>query len=109
MDAVLHLQPLVLDLEEEIIFSENVAIKSGRVPRRVILVLHKAFGNFALETTGEPDQSPDMFGKEFLAYTRLVIKAVEGGLRRNFHQIAVALFILGEDEEVIVGVTIGRR
>ncbi len=47
-----------------------------------------------------------MLGQIFLAHARLAIEAVERGLGRDANEIAIALFVLGEDEQVIVVVAL---
>ncbi len=75
-DAVLHLQALVLNLQKEIMFAENVAILSRGVARGVILFLHQEFSYRALQAPGESDQTRRMFRQESLADSRLVVEAV---------------------------------
>lgn len=45
-------------------------------------------------------------GEEAFADTRLVVEAVHGGFRTDLGEVAVALFVLGEDEQVIVSVAL---
>ncbi len=49
MDAVFHLQTLILNLQKEIVFAENIAIEHRRIPRGFVLLFHQPFGNLALE------------------------------------------------------------
>ncbi len=49
-----------------------------------------------------------MLGEKFLADARLVIKAVQRGFGRDLDQVAVAFFVFGEHEQVVVGVAFGR-
>ena len=51
------LQSLVLNLQEEIFFAEDVAIVAGRLARGVVLVFHQPFGDFALQAARKSDQS----------------------------------------------------
>src|SRR5438477_4666080 len=50
-----------------------------------------------------------MFREEFLADSRLVVKAMQRSLRRDLYQIAIACFILRQHQQVVVGVAIWRR
>ena len=108
MDAVLQLQALVLNLEIEIIFAENVGVGSGGGAGGVVVVLHQALGDFALQAAGEADQASGMLGKKLLADARLVVEAVQRSLRGDLDQIAVALFVFGEHQQMVVGVAFGR-
>ena len=47
-----------------------------------------------------------MLGQIFLAHPRLAIEAVERGFGRDADQIAVALFVLGEHQQVVVVVAL---
>ena len=51
MDAMLHLQALVLNLKIEILFTENVGERSGGRARGVVIVLHQAFRDFAFQAS----------------------------------------------------------
>src|ERR1051325_9784112 len=46
--------------------------------------------------------------KKFLAYTWLVVEAVQRGLRGDLDQVAVALFVLGQHQQVVISVALGR-
>src|ERR1700730_2938333 len=76
MDSVLRLQTLILDLQIEILFAENVRESAGSGARRVVVVLHQAFRDFAFQTSRQADQATRMLGQKLLADPRLVIKAV---------------------------------
>jgi len=95
MDAMLHLQALVLNFEEEPIFAENVGEGSGRGAGGVVVVLHQPLGDFAFQASGQADQALRMLRQKFLAHPGLVIKAVQRGFRGDLHQVAVAFFIFG--------------
>ena len=51
-NAVLHLQPLVLNLQVEIFFSEDVAITRRRIPSRFVFVFHQVLSDFAFQAAG---------------------------------------------------------
>src|ERR1700686_4847187 len=107
MDSVFHLQALILNLKEEALFAEKVAIETGRRPRRVIVPFHQPLGHFALQTSGKPDQPPRMLSQKFLAHPRLVVEAMQRGFRRDLHQVAVAFFIFGQHQQVVISVAVG--
>ncbi len=66
MDAVLLLQALILNLEKEIVFAENVGVGSGGGAGGVVVVLHQALGDFALQAAGEADQPRECSARNFL-------------------------------------------
>ena len=49
-----------------------------------------------------------MLGEKFLAHTRLVVEATQRGFRGNLCEIAIALFVLCQHEQVVVSVAFGR-
>ena len=57
---------------------------------------------FAAEAAGEADEAFGVLGEVALADAGLAVEAVEGGLGGDADQIAIALFVGGEDEEVVV-------
>ena len=57
MDMVLPFQTLILNFQKEIFFAKDVAVIRRGLARGIVLVFHQALGDFAFQTTGEPDQS----------------------------------------------------
>ncbi len=108
-DLVLLLQALVLNLEEEILCAEELAEEAGSLARGVVLPFRQALGDFALQAAGKPDQPARVLGEKFLADARLVVEAVERRLGGDLHQVAVALVGLGEHDQVVVVIAVGRR
>ena len=37
------------------------------------------------------------------------MQAVQRGLRRDLHQVAVAFFIFGQHQQVVIGISVRRR
>ncbi len=107
MDAVLHLQALILNLEKEILFAENVGVGSGGRAGGIVVAFRQAFGDFAFQASGEADQAAGMLGEKLLADARLVVKAMQRGLGSDLDQIAVAFFVFGEHQQMVVGVAFG--
>jgi hypothetical protein len=91
-----------------LLFAENVGERAGRRARGVVVPFHEALGDFAFQASGKADQPARMFGQKFLADARLVIKAVQRSLRRDLHQIAIAFFVFGEHQQVVIGIAFGR-
>ena len=50
-----------------------------------------------------------MLREKLLADPRLVIKAMQRSFGCDLDQVAIAFFVFGEDEEVVVSVSFGRR
>src|SRR5438270_4524622 len=106
-NLLLEREPLILNLEKEVVFAEDVAIGGGRVPRRIVLVCHQMLAKFSGQAARKSDQTFGMLRKELLAHTRFVVHAVERGFGRDLYQIAIAFVVLGQNEQVIVLVAFG--
>ncbi len=77
MDFVFHREALILNLEIEIVFPEDITVSAGGGARGIVLPFHQAFGDFAFEAAGETDESGGMLGEELFADARLVVEAVQ--------------------------------
>ncbi len=82
MDFVFHGEALILNLEIEIFFTENVAIGCSSGESGVVLPFRQTFGDFTFQASRETDQSAGMFCQKILAHAGLVVKAVQMRLRR---------------------------
>ena len=106
VDFLFELQALVLNFEEEVAAAEDVLILAGGCARGLVVPFHQVSAELAGEAAGKSDQSRGMFGQIFLADARLAVEAVERGLRGNAHQVAVAFFVFGEHEQMVVVVAL---
>ena len=66
MDLVFHREALVLNLEIEIFFAEDVAEGSGGGACGIVLPFHQALGDFAFQASGEADQAAECSARNFL-------------------------------------------
>ena len=66
------------------------------------LPCHEVLRDFAGEAAGEADEAFGVLGEEVLGDARLAVEAVERGLAGEADEVAVALFVFGEDEQVVV-------
>ena len=104
----LFLQPLVLNLEEEISLAEYVFVLLSdclgfQVPVcGVNLFVTQSLAQFAAQAARKADQPLRVFGQVFFAHPRLPVKPVQARLRRQPDQILVALFVLGQHQQVVV-------
>ena len=108
MDAVLHRETLILDLEVEILLSENIAERAGCPPGRLVVPFHQPLRHLALQTARESDQPLRMVRQKLLADARFVIEATQRCLGGYSGQIPVALFVLGEHQQVVIGIAFRR-
>src|SRR5205085_9913246 len=96
MDAVLEFQSLILNLQKEIILTENVAKTRRRRPCRLVIVLDQALSNLALQAPREPDQSTRVLRKKFLLHPGLVEKTIKRSSEINLPQFPVTSSVLAE-------------
>src|SRR3989442_15941048 len=85
MDAVLHLQALVLNFQKKIPFAKNIGIRSRGGTRSFVLLFHQRFRHFALQAARKRNQPLGMLREKFLTDPGFVVEAVERSLRSNLH------------------------
>ena len=66
MDAVFHLQSLILNLEEKIFFAKKFAVKSCRRSRRFVVPFRQPLRHFAFQAARKPDQPFECSARNFL-------------------------------------------
>src|SRR5262249_43146200 len=108
MDAVLFGQALVLDLHEEIVCAKDLAIAGGGGASGVILVGQQVLADLAGQAAAQPDQPFGMLSKKVFADARLVVEAMHAGFGGDLDQVAVAFFVLGQHQQMVVGVAFRR-
>jgi hypothetical protein len=74
----------------------------------LVLALVERLAQLAAQAAGEADQALRILGEIALADARLAIEAVQRGLRGDADQVAVALFVLGQHQQVVVSRRLGR-
>src|SRR5437868_2423096 len=107
-DLVFLLQALVLNFEKEIVRAVDVTVGGGHLFRSLVLLLRETFGYFSFQASRERDQIFGVLGEESLADARLVIEAVQRCFRGDADQVSVALFVLRQHQQMIVGVALRR-
>ena len=92
---------MIVQFQEEILRAQDVAKFRRALARLRHVIGLDSHVNLALEAATHPDQSCRMRGEEFLVDARFVVKAVQVRRRDQFHEVAIARFILGQEREVI--------
>ncbi len=105
---LLHLDPVVVHLEEKIVRTEDVAKFSRALPRLREIVRLDRHVDLAFEAAAQPDQSGGMFRQEFLIDPRLVVEAVEVRDRDHFYQVAIPDLVFRQESEMVGGVALVR-
>src|SRR6185369_4073435 len=107
-DLVFLLKALVLNFEKEIVTAKDVTVGGGHLFRSLVLLLGQKFGYFSFQASRERDETFGVLGEESLADARLVIEAVQRCFRGDADEVAVALFVLRQHQQMSVGVALRR-
>ena len=101
VDELLFFDAVILNFEEEIIVSEDIEIIGKSLPGSPLPFIEESAGNFALNTSGESDQTFAVSGKEFLVGSGLVIESMELGIGYDLAEIHISGLIGREKDEMI--------
>ncbi len=93
-------QAVVLQLEEEAIFAEDLAVHAGGLARQVPVVDFERLGHLAAETGREADQALRVLGEVFVVDAGPVVVAVEMRVGDQAAEVLVALPVLGQQDQV---------
>ena len=102
---VVHLDLLVdsvaLDLEQESVLAEDVAIHGDRLTRALDVPVYDAAGRLALQAARKRDQAFRVLGQDLLVDARPVVHPLHLADRAEPHEVDVALVVGGEEGEVV--------
>ena len=102
VDALFDFQALVLNFQEEVSLPENIPQAVGGFARLVRPFFHEIFGDRAAQAGRQCDQTAAVFRQQVVIDSGLVIETFEVSRGDELDQIAVALRIFAEQNEVIV-------
>ena len=102
MDLLFFFEALVLNFEEEVAAAEDVLVLGGGGTGLVVVAGDEVLAKFAAEAAGKADKASGVFSEVLFADAGLAVEAVERGLGGDADEVAIALFVGGEDEEVVV-------
>jgi hypothetical protein len=74
----------------------------------VVFASHEVLIDLAGETAGEADEAFGVFSEKVFRDAGLAVETVKRGLAGEADEIAVARFVFGENNEVVILVTFGR-
>ena len=107
MDLLFQLQALVLNFQKEIAPAEDVLVLAGgRLARSSYLPAIRFSQSSPARQPENPIRPCGMLGQIVLADARLAIEAVQRGLRGNADQVAVALFVFRQHQQMVVVVAL---
>jgi hypothetical protein len=93
-------KPVVLQLQEEVVLPEDVAVLARQVPGELDVVALERLRDLAAEAGRHPDEPRGVAGQVLAVDPRLVVVAVEVRVRHEPAQVAVAGQVLREQHEV---------
>ena len=91
---------VVLELEEEVVLAEDVAVLAGEPARALPVVDLERPRDLAAEARGEPDEALAVLGEVLAVDARLVVVAVDVGVGDEPAQVLVAGHVLREEDQV---------
>ena len=94
---------VVLQLDEEVVAPEDLLEPAGLRQRLVEPVGQQALEHVAAEAAGGGDDPPAVLGEQVPVDLGLAVVALEEGPRRELDEVLVALVVLRQDGEVVVG------
>ena len=106
-EAGVLFEVMVLDFEEEVILAEYVVVGVGEAAGVVVLVGEDGFVDVAAQAGGHGDQAFGVRGEQVLIDAGLVIEALEVAGGNQVDEVAIALLVFAEQDEVVVAIGIG--
>ena len=91
---------VVLELEEEAVLAEDLAVLARDLPGELPVVHFERLGDLAAQARGQADQPCTVPGEVLPVDPRLVVVAVEVGVGREPAEVLVAGPVLGEQDQV---------
>ena len=101
--------PVILQLQEEISFSENFLIAEGRFFPFLIHSSGQISGHLSCQAGAEGNDPLMVFFQQFQIHSGLVVVALHKSGGNNFHQIAVSRIVLRQQHQVIIPALAGLR
>src|SRR5207302_7644592 len=98
----LQLQAVVLELDEEMVASEDVLESPGQRGGAGQVALRQRLEDDPAEAPGGGDDPVVVALEQLPVETGLVVVTLEVGGARELHEVAIALGGLGEEREVVV-------
>ena len=100
-DPQLVFDAVVLNLDEEVVRPDQVAIELGHLSRFVAAVAEHQSRHLAGQAGGHDDQPLGMFGQDGLVDSRLVVETVEVGGRGQVQQVAEPVGVAGQQDQMV--------
>ena len=100
-DDLLLPDAVILELDIEVL-AEHVLKAAGQLVRLLVPIMEQELGDVPADASGGADQPLPMLRKQIVIDPRLIVEAVDECFRGEAHQVLVADFILGQQDEMPV-------
>ena len=100
--VALRLQPVVLQLDEQVVLAEDLLQPAGLAERALLVALQQRLQHVATEAAGGRDQALVIAREQLPVHPRLVVVALHERQAGELDEVAVALVGLGQQREVVV-------
>ena len=105
-EGLVFIETVVLEFEEEVVLAEEVGVFVGEAAGFVVAVGEEGFVDVAAKASGEGDEAFGVAAEQVLIDAGLVVEAFEVGGGDELDEVAVALLVLAEEDEVVVAVRV---
>ncbi len=105
--ALLRLDAVIVQLQEEILLAQDLHESVERLPRFLRLVGQDALVDLPLQARAHADKALAVLRQHLLVDARLVVHAIQVGDGDELHQVAVARLILRQQREMVGGIPRG--
>src|SRR3990170_6942531 len=109
INLLLLFYAVVLKFEEKSPVRKYARILLCRRVSLLDLAVHREVRHLALKASTEGYEPLVIFHEEFLVNAGLVVKTFEIGLREEFAEVMIALYIFNEEHEVVRALASGAR
>jgi hypothetical protein len=99
----LPVDAVVLQLDEVVLGTEDVAVLGGRCERGVSVACQQQLVDLGAQAARQADEAGGVLGEKLLVGPWLVPVPLEVRSRRQPHQVAVPLLVAGQHDQMVVG------
>ncbi len=102
-DAVL-IEVMILHFQEEVVLPEHVGVLVGEAAGFLVAIGEQGLVDVASEARRKRNQALGVTREQFLVDAGLVVEAFQAGRRDQLDEIAVALLVLAEQDQVVIAI-----
>ncbi len=106
LDFLVEFEPMILQFEEEVAVPEDIPVLNRGALGALVVVLHQVLRQLTCQAARKTDQAACVLGQVLFRNTRLAVEAVQRRLGGNADEVAVALFVLRQHQQMVVVVAL---